>query len=64
MNDKKETARLEIVRLPEHQRLKANTDILTTAAGAIVILLAFTCSHGVEQLLLVSLGGLLAGGTK
>jgi hypothetical protein len=37
---------------------------LTTAACAVCFLLAFTYTHGPEQLLLASLGGLLAGGLK
>ena len=47
-----------------HQTTKeATTGILTTGSAAICFLLAFTYLHGTEQLLLISLGGLLAGGS-
>jgi hypothetical protein len=40
------------------------TGTLSTAACAVCFLLAFTYLHGIEQLLLVSLGGMLAGGVR
>jgi hypothetical protein len=40
---------------------EATMHALTTAACAVCFLLAFT-SHGAEQLFVVALGGLLAGG--
>jgi hypothetical protein len=49
----------------DHQtNVEAITGALTTAAGAICFLLAFTYLHGTEQLLLASLGGLLIGGAR
>jgi len=43
---------------------EAITGVLTTAACAVCFLLAFTYLRGTEQLLLASIGGLLAGGGK
>jgi hypothetical protein len=43
---------------------EATTGILTTAACALCFLLAFTYLHGTEQLLLISLGGMLIGGSR
>jgi hypothetical protein len=43
---------------------EATMGALTTSLGAVAMLLAFTCSHGTEQLLLASLGALLAGGVR
>jgi len=41
---------------------EVTTGILSTAACAICFLLAFTYLRGTEQLLLISLGGMLATG--
>jgi hypothetical protein len=43
---------------------EVNTGILSTALSAVCFLLAFTYLRGIEQLLVISLGGLLAGGGK
>jgi hypothetical protein len=43
-------------------REKTLTGILTTAGCAVCFLVALTFCHGTEQLLLVSIGGLLATG--
>jgi hypothetical protein len=49
---------------PIRQDEEATTGALTTGAAAICFLLAFTFLRGTEQLLLASVGGLLAGGAK
>jgi hypothetical protein len=46
------------------QDVEATNDALATGAAAICFLLAFTFLRGTEQLLLASLGGLLAGAAK
>jgi hypothetical protein len=48
----------------DHQTKEVTPLALSTAACAVCFLLAFTFLHGVEQLLLVSLGGMLAGGVR
>ena len=46
----------------DHQTNNATTGILSTTVGVVCFLLAFTFLRGTEQLLVVSLGGLLATG--
>jgi len=43
---------------------EVTTGVLSTALSAVCFLLAFTYLQGTEQLLLISLGGLLIGGVR
>ena len=63
MTDKKES-RPTCDRTTHRRRNNAITDILSTAGCGLCFLLAFTYLRGTEQLLLVSLGGLLVGGSR
>jgi hypothetical protein len=48
----------------EENRRSSAISVLTTAISAVCFLLAFTFLHGTEQLLLASVGALLAGGVR
>jgi hypothetical protein len=48
----------------DHQTKEVTPLALSTAACAVCFLLAFTFLHGTEQLLLVSVGGMLIGGAR
>ena len=62
MNGPEKESRPTYDRTTDRRRNNATMGILTTAGCAVCFLVAFMCLHGTEQLLLVSLGGILALG--
>jgi hypothetical protein len=49
--------------MPEENR-SSTLSVLTIGLGAVCFLVSFTYLHGTEQLLLISLGAMLIGGSR
>jgi hypothetical protein len=65
MSPDKKASRPACDRTAHHQTgEEVTTGVLSTAAGVICFLVAFTFCSGTEQLLLISLGGMLIGGSR
>lgn len=59
-NERTATVLQRVAALREVKRLSATLPVLSTAAAAIIFLIAFTCAAGTEQLLLASIAGMIS----